>query len=370
MNIDTYFCEVCNYKSNDRRNYFRHLKSKKHVANEKSKKIDIKKNNVSILKKEIKKSQDDEKNKKSIRDIPIKDTKISENNQNGILDIDTNIICELCLKEFKFKNNYYRHKKNFHNKDIEKDNEKDIIIANKDKEILSLKLEQEKRINQILSDMLTNANIIVNKTTNLANNAQNVTMSALNYANKIYKDAPYLKPIENFKIKNLDYDINNEKTQLIETILYHARTNSLDKLLGDHIVKHYKTDDPAEQMFHSTDVARLSYIVKQLIEEASEKNNYIGEDEWQKDPSGKEICKHIIDPLNKKIIEILGEYQKKLFEKNPLNLSKDEKETMKIICEIIIDEEIGTLSTNINKYIAPFFNLKKKEIIKDSDKKI
>lgn len=336
-----YNCELCFYSTTDRSNFYHHKQTKKHILNMES---------------QLDKKKDNSYPKLSQEKDNFSTTKQQHSN-----------ICINCKKIFTHKSNLSRHKKI-----CKKNNSNDGSqnnSNNENQEILSLKLEQEKRINQILSDMLTNANIIVNKTTNLANNAQNVTMSALNYANKIYKDAPYIKPIENFKIKNLDYDNNNEKSQLIETILYHARTNSLDKLLGDHIVKHYKTDDPAEQMFHSTDVARLSYIVKQLIEEASEKNNYIGEDEWQKDPSGKEICKHIIDPLNKKIIEILGEYQKKLFEKNPLNLSKDEKETMKIICEIIIDEEIGTLSTNINKYIAPFFNLKKKEIIKDSDKK-
>lgn len=332
-------CDLCFYNTLDRSNFYHHKQTKKHILNIEKNKLDKQKN-------------------KSYH-------KLSQNNDNITTTekLQQNE-CSLCKKIFSYKSNLSRHKKICQNIKIDENKN---INKDEDKEILALKLEQEKRVNKILSDMLTNANLIVNKTTNLANNAQSVTMSALNYANKIYKDAPYIKPIENFKIKNLDYDNNNEKTQLIETILYYARTNSLDKLLGDHIVKHYKTDDPAEQMFHSTDVARLSYIVKQLIEEASEKNNYVPEDEWQKDPSGKEISKHIIDPLIKKIIEILGEHQKKLFEKNPLNLSKDEKESMKIICEIIIDDEIGTLSTNINKYIAPFFNLKKKEIIKNPD---
>ncbi len=43
-------------------------------------------------------------------------------------------------------------------------------------------------------------------------------------------------------------------------------------------------------------------------------------------------------------------------------MTKDEKETMKIICDIIIEDEIGQLCNSINRYIAPYFNLKKKEL--------
>jgi len=48
-----------------------------------------------------------------------------------------------------------------------------------------------------------------------------------------------------------------------------------------------------------------------------------------------------------------------LSEKNILELSKYEIESMEIICKIIMYMESGQLETNINKYIAPFFNLKK-----------
>jgi hypothetical protein len=338
-------CIFCNYKTEDRTNFYHHKKTKKHL--EKSSKSETPNEQKSFLPQKL----------PFLPPLPHVETtcKVIKGNSK-VTEVKEKIIenleCLMCNRNFNHKSNLSRHKKTCKKKEEKSNNE----------EILKIQLENEKRINQILCDMLNNANVLVNKTTNIANNAQNVSLSAINYANKVYKDAPILKPMENFKINNLDYDKENEKAQLLETIIYYSRTNSLHKLLGDHIVKHYKKEKPEEQMFHTTDVARLSYIVKQIIDEASEKNNYTADEAWQKDPSGKEICKFIIEPLIKKIVEYLGEYQKELFKKNPVYMTKDEKETMKIICDIIIEDEIGQLCNSINRYIAPYFNLKKKEI--------
>ena len=346
-------CINCNYKTEDRANFYHHKKTKKHI--EKSLKSNIIKEEKSELPQKL------PLNPKKLHVETT--TKIQKGNFKVTKDEETttekshnssNFECAICKKTFYHKSNLSRHNKIC--KKIPKQEE-----SYNNEEILKIQLENEKRINQILCDMLNNANVLVNKTTNIANTAQNVSLSAINYANKTYKDAPILQPMENFKINNLDYDNINEKAQLLETIIYYSRTNTLHKLLGDHIVKHYKKEKPEEQMFHTTDVARLSYIVKQIIDEASEKNNYTVDKAWQKDPYGKEICKFIIEPLIKKIVEYLGEYQKQLFKKNPVYMTKDEKETMKIICDIIIEDEIGQLCNSINRYIAPYFNLKKKD---------
>ncbi len=36
----------------------------------------------------------------------------------------------------------------------------------------------------------------------------------------------------------------------------------MHKLIGDHIIKHYKKDDLNLQSFHATDIARRKYLVK------------------------------------------------------------------------------------------------------------
>lgn len=132
--MDTnYNCELCNYQTQDRRNFFRHQKSKKHIKNFNTK-----------------------NNKKVLVNTPVK--------------------CEICSTEFKYKNNYYRHRKICITK--EKDNiikQKNQEIENNTKELINIQLEHEKQINKILTECLANSNILINNIIDIANNAQNNT---------------------------------------------------------------------------------------------------------------------------------------------------------------------------------------------------
>lgn len=360
-----YECKICNYKTHDKRNFYRHEKTLKHI----DKSISVKEKNPKNKKKE------------KIHDLGF--DKIC-----NLDEIDTNK-CKSCGKIYSTKSNMFRHEKtclinsekkikvkngdnkeNKENKDIEdKDNIKlkeEIFKLTIENEKIKLEKEKEKEIKEIYEKLLKEAGSIMNKTTNLAsknadiaNNAQIISMSALKYVNVNYKNAPSLTLIENFNINDLDYDDDEEKLKLVEIIIYHTKMNSLHKLLGDHIIKIYKKDDPSQQSFHSTDVSRLNYIVKRIIEEGSAKNNYKPIEEWEIDKMGKDICESLINPLIEKIICILRDYQEILSQKNILDLTKYEIENMEIICKIIMYMESGQLETNINKYIAPFFNLKK-----------
>ena len=132
---------------------------------------------------------------------------------------------------------------------------------------------------------------------------QSVSVSALKYANDKFKNAPALLPLENFNINNLDFDNQEDRAQLIETLIYNAKQKSLDKLLGDHIIKVYKKENPANQSFHVTDCSRLNFIVRELIENALI---------WSVDKNGIKICSSIVKPLIEKCISILLDHQKEL----------------------------------------------------------
>jgi hypothetical protein len=60
----------------------------------------------------------------------------------------------------------------------------------------------------------------------------------------------------------LNYDLNNDKNLLIDTLLYHYRKNSIHKIFGDHIVSIYKKDNLIDQSTHTTDTSKMNYIVK------------------------------------------------------------------------------------------------------------
>ncbi len=199
------------------------------------------------------------------------------------------------------KSSYYRHNKTCNsNLSIKLEYEK------KEKELYK-KLEQEK--SEMLNNFMKNANTLLNKaqdnTKITAQAMQNVSMSAIKYANEKFKNTPALAPIENFNINDLDFNIKEDKKQLIEILIYNSRHKSLDKLLGDHIVNNYKKKNLSEQTFHTTDCSRLNYIVRELMENALI---------WSIDKNGIKICSSIIKPLIKKCITPLLEYQKELLE--------------------------------------------------------
>lgn len=79
---------------------------------------------------------------------------------------------------------------------------------------------------------------------------------------------------------------------------------------------------------------------------------------WSVDKSGIEICSSIIKPLIKKCIDTLMEHQKYLLKemgKGDLSKQKD----VELIISILMSIDSGNLETDINKYIAPYFNLDK-----------
>ncbi len=352
-----YYCDLCDYKTEYSSNFCIHKKSKKHL-NFLNKKEVILKNNYNNINNSINDS------------INIVSKKISTKYQNDTKKTIENFQCENCYNEFSYKNNYYRHRKSC--KENNKDNHKNIEQIIKEKEIAELKLEmmeKEKELyknlekektellrekTELLNTFMHSANKIItkeqdnNKVTTDA--LKNVSMSAIKYANEKFKNTPALLPLNNFNLNDLDFDDEEDKKKLVEILIYNAKQNSLDKLLGDHIVKEYKKENPEDQPFHTTDCSRLNYIVRELIETALI---------WSTDKSGIKICTSIIKPLIKKCINALLEHQKYLLQemtKGEYHVQKD----VELIINILMTIESGNLETEINKYIAPYFNLEKK----------
>ena len=341
-----YICEDCNYKTEYASNFCIHKKSKKHIKN--------------INEKETSKT----KLAKVSFELVANSSKLADQantnyNNNSILE------CPYCKIIIKHKSSYSRHKKacaekNINNNEnqllnkiefLEKEFNLKLELEKREKELYQ-KLEKEK--SELLNNFMENANTIINKaqdnTKATAEAMKSVSMSAIKYANDKFKNTPALLPLENFNINNLDFNNEEDKKQLVEILIYNAKQKSLDKLLGDHIVKNYKKDNPEEQSFHATDCSRLNYIVRDLIQNALS---------WSIDKNGIKICSSIIKPLIKKCIDILLEHQKKLLQEmgsGGYNKQKD----VELIIDVLMSIDSGSLETDINKYIAPYFNLNKK----------
>ena len=333
-----YNCDICKYATDFSSNFVIHKKSKKHLLLV-SDKLE---NNYNYPKKSMSYGKD---NINVIPALSLDDNKLSQDDNKN----NKKFICINCKTEFTHNSNLSRHKKKCSNNitiNAVNNDQEDLKVMVKE---LKIKMEFMERENKLLSNILENANSVINKTTSLANTNANVSMSAIKYANDKFKNTPALLPLENFKINNLDFDNQEDKAQLVEILIYNAKQKSLDKLLGDHIVKEYKKDNPEEQTFHTTDCSRLNFIVRELIENALI---------WSIDKNGIKICSSIIKPLINKCISALLEHQKTLLQTMGTGNYTKQKDVEQII-DVIMSIDSGSLETDINKYIAPFFNLNK-----------
>ena len=342
-----YFCEICNYTTEFSSNFCNHKKTKRHLklASEKVNNVTINEDSVSMM-------LAVDANKLALNANTIEE-KINKKNDLKFYN------CDICNRKFNHRSSLSRHKKTCQ---LEINNEINIKmkILEKENEFFK-KLEQEKsemlkEKNEFINNFMANANILLNKANDntkiTAQTLQTVSSSALKYANDKFKDTPALLPLDNFNINNLDFDNEEDKKQLVEVMIYNAKQKSLDKLLGDHIVSNYKKENPAEQTFHATDCSRLNYIVRELIENALT---------WSIDKNGIKICSSIIKPLIKKCVTPLLEYQKTLLQiMNTGDYSKQNE--VEIIINVIMSIDSGTLENEINKYIAPYFNLDKNKL--------
>ncbi len=271
-NENYYLCEKCNYTTKNKKDFKRHLISKKH-------------------------NKGYHGNKKKIIS---KTTKVkAKKSTTGIFE------CLECGKIYKYASGLYRHKKIC--KPVNSQIEYDI-----DPEKESLKKEVEdlkqmmklfmgntiKKQNQVLEHQKKQeeyAKYLKEVVPTLGNTTNNNTMNINIYLNEHCKNA-----------MNLTDFVENVKVSL-EDLLY-TKNHGYVKGISNIFVKQLKDMEPTQRPIHCSDKKRLQFYVKD-------------DNKWEKDNSNEKIDKSIDKITKKQILAI------KLWEKEHPNYLEDEKLT-------------------------------------------
>lgn len=365
-------CKICDREYTTEINYSKHLKTGKHLEN---KKLHNTKKYVCTTCSEIftrkynydRHYQKCHKTSLTIKDI-IKDT---DDDNDCIIDskptspsmYEKDLDILKVVYELKQKNVVLEKD----NKILEKDNE----ILGKDNVILKLEKELYKQKSEIHEKDKIFAQDIAKSTLKTTNTAVN----GLTYVKMHYPNAPELKKLDN-------YNDLGENDQLIERLLFYSRKGNIADYLGDFLIKFYKKDDPNAQSLWSTDLARLTFIVKQILKNKTD---------WRYDKKGIKVCNTIVNPLLSNIKTILRKYNNDINDiitgkkveyisdsesdqddmydsrseydkhKHPQELSNNEKmklvNNQEVAMQIIADIDNKILAKGIIKYIIPHLSL-------------
>lgn len=419
-----YFCEKCNYSTDNKQNYDIHCISKKHnkintneniydvqqsrlvcdgcqktFANKSS--LDshknnkrCKRNNIILNNKEKEKrtckncgkifahqsglSQHkhkcikiEEKNISNSEEIKLKqnnDTKHDENVQNlDKIQSRSTFICDNCKKSFASKFSLLRHKEN--NKC-------------KKSKVFELDIKKEEEINKLTTEMETWKTIVVAMTTQntllakqneiLQNqnksNTQNVS-NTLNVSNtvNVSNTSNYNFALIHFPnaplLKAIPEDCYPEIG--ICDIIHEYEHSSLPEYIGKHMISYYKKEEPAEQSFWNTDKSRENYIVR---EETPDKKIIF----WNEDPSGVKVKDCVVVPFLKYL---------KIKLQNFMNTTKPPKTTSHVvsmeyrdklntIMTVVREIDDNTLLNNVLTYITPTFHigpLRKRNLLQNTE---
>jgi hypothetical protein len=339
-------CNICNFETNNKFNYEKHkisLKHKKNISIEYgciycNKKYKSNQNlNIHLYKNHLDELKNinydlnnkyDNKIKSILLEAENKKLKIENEKEKEKIKMEN----EIEKEKIKIENEIEKEKIKIENEKIKMENE----IVDKENKLLKLIIDNSTKT-------IDNST----KTTEMALKISYKSISALNYAKKYYKDAPMLTPLDNYNI--IDYHLDNDvnKQKFSNELLYHYKESSLPIFIGDYIVKIYKKEDITQQSLHTTDSSRMNYIIKKTG--------------WESDKGGIFISTNIIEKIIQKCTNIIKWYNKFILLKitDVMHITENIQSIIININLLLNYIETGLLLKDVNKYIAPYFNLNK-----------
>jgi hypothetical protein len=345
-------CTFCNYLTNDKSNWTKHIKSKKHNKN--SNKINKTTTSPSA-------TPPPHLGQTSIV-LGIKSKYNEQNNKNKNIKVYK---CTYCENDFSRLDNLNRHLKSCNEKKSKHDlleMEYKIYKTEKENEMKIKLLEEKLKSCEIHIETLKNENKFQRQLIESAGGMIKKSMNTMSYLLLNYNDAPQLKALNDYSI------MSNNTNNLIDNLVYYHKNGKFDKYIGDFIVQQYKKDDPKLQSIWSSDIERLNYFIRELINNKPDpqKENSIEKTtkllNWSIDKKGIRVMNNIIDPLLDYVHNIGVNYinqKNKEIENLDIEQATCLISKMKEIGEINYGIKNKTISNNINKYIAPYFYLNK-----------
>lgn len=273
-----------------------------------------------------------------------------------------------CNKEYSTRQNLWKHQQKCNHKDTTNEiNELKLTVTKLNATILEMQMIiDELRTNQ---NAMANNNILTNNDSNNLTNSNNVVGSNIQnnnqkivnvyqYISSNFDDAPNITMLGTKDVNKLLKVDKKSKHSIEDLLVFYHRKYKLDSFLGEIIKTAYKKEDPEEQQFWTSNIKKLTFIVRQIINKTDKA--------WLRDEGGTCLVKHIINPILKQIKKLLQIYIDKLSE-NDESKSLEELEksqimgmhAAKIICDI--DNEI--LQSQVLKYIAPYFQLEQTKLL-------
>lgn len=188
----------------------------------------------------------------------------------------------------------------------------------------------------------------------------NQSRSQLKLLQKYASDAPVLKyELSDTAIKEqIQEQIQGaDKDNIGMVLIDHFTEGDLHAILGDLLVSYYQEDNVKMQSLWSTDVARLTYLVKDFTKKGSI---------WTQDKKGNKVKEAIIKPLLLKVRTIVDKFYKKIKRQDatPLRL-RVEDGAIKLLHEIgyTKNKNASILADKINKHVASHMHFEEKHML-------
>ena len=342
-----YECKICNYCTDRYTDLKRHFETKKHIKTEYVNSLE---NTKCVNKMRSQKKCND-----VVNDISndILETLSNDNTNNEVENIeDFNCVCG---KKFNCRKNFWRHKQSC------KDILHSCVIEEKDKTIDMLKQQIEFLQGQLKNTEKVpkkkDVNNVINSTNNINEttiNCNNKTINVITYINENYPNVRPITMLTNIAARKMLKFDDTHGHSLEDMIVFQYSKFLLDQFIGDFIVSEYKKTDPNKQQIWSSNVQKLNFIVRQILNKTDKV--------WLKDFNGVCVIRHIIDPILKEILKMLKVYVKncsKSMENSNISIDEFDKYNDKLCTavKVIYDINQKQLHNQILRYIAPYFQL-------------